>query len=154
MPETLQKFQYQGHDSLVLPACRQNFTILQTWLSDIADTLNLSSRDKRQILISCDEIFTNIAAYAYADTPGGGNAEIAVTFAPGSRELQIRISDRGKAFDPLSSAAPDVTQPLAERKVGGLGLFMVKKMMNNVEYERQNDHNVLILTKICTAGDK
>lgn len=154
MPDALKIFQYQDKDSLVLPACRENFTILQEWLSDIADTLNLSSRDKRQILIACDEIFTNVSSYAYADTPQGGNAEIKVTFAPETRQLQIKISDHGKEFNPLNSETPDVTQPLSERKVGGLGIFMVKKMMDNVEYERLDNCNVLTLTKCCAAGDK
>ena len=154
MPETLQKFQYQGNDSLVLPACRENFTILQEWLNSIADTLNLCSRDKRQILISCDEIFTNIASYAYADNPQGGNVDVSVTFDPDAKQLQITISDKGIAFNPLDSETPDVTLPLSERKVGGLGLFMVKKMMDKVEYNYRDDRNILILTKSCTVGDK
>ena len=61
--------------------------------------------------------------------------------------LRLTFTDTGRPFDPLQADDPDTKVPLSERKIGGLGIFVVKKMMDKVEYRRENDRNILTLTK-------
>ncbi|MDR0857795.1 MAG: ATP-binding protein [Oscillospiraceae bacterium] len=95
-----------------------------------------------QILISAEEIFVNIAHYAY---PNGGNAEVCASVTDSN--VVITFSDNGKPFNPLEVAAPDITKSAEEREAGGLGIFMVKKMMSGVEYNFIDGRNVLTITK-------
>jgi anti-sigma regulatory factor (Ser/Thr protein kinase) len=118
----------------------------------IAAELDIQERIKKQLIISCDEIFTNIASYAYSD--GKGDVAITVEFVSETRSLRIIFSDSGIAFDPLEISEPDTSSALSERKVGGLGMFMVKKMMDSVEYCRQDGKNILTLTKCLEKQDK
>ncbi len=145
MPDSIRHFQYQGSDSLSLPAEREAFNTLKDWLSGIAEELKLPARSRKQLLIAADEIFTNIASYGYPK--GGGKANVSVEFDCSANELTVTFSDSGIAYNPLESELPKLDKPLAERPVGGLGLFMVKKMMDSVEYHRRDERNVLILKK-------
>ena len=95
-----------------------------------------------EIDIAVEEIFMNIANYAYA--PAVGKAVISVS--TGDRVV-IRFEDTGKPYNPLEQPAPDLDKPLAEREIGGLGIFLVKKIMDSVEYFRLEDKNILIMTK-------
>lgn len=152
MPESVRKFQYQGRDALQLPAEREAFATLKAWLSDIAGELELPEKTRKQLLIAADEIFTNIATYGYPRQ--GGSAEVKVAFDVVPQVLAIEFIDTGVAYNPLENAAPDVSKPLAERNVGGLGIFMVKKMMDSVEYRRADGCNHLILKKCLNRGPR
>ncbi|MDD4817458.1 MAG: ATP-binding protein [Victivallaceae bacterium] len=152
MADIIRKFQYHGHDALLLPAEREAFVTLQTWLSGIADELELPENTRKKLLIAADEIFTNIAAYGY---PGsGGTAEVEVTFNITRQLLTMKFIDAGIAYNPLESPPPDLTKPLTERSIGGLGIFMVKKLMDTVAYKRENDRNILILEKHLLNREK
>ncbi len=141
-------FQYQGEEALCLPARREAFTTLKAWLGTIAGELGLSDKLRKQLLIVADEIFTNIASYGYPSTEG--DATVAVQFDDVRTELTLTFSDSGVPFNPLDTAEPDVTSPLAERTIGGLGMFMVKKLMDEVAYHREGERNILILKKRIT----
>lgn len=145
MTDTIRRFQYQGQDELALPAERDAFTTLKAWISGIADDLSMAEKDKKKLLIAADEIFTNIVSYGYPHE--GGTANVAVEFDPAARLLTMTFTDTGVAYDPLAAAAPDVSRPLAERHPGGLGIFMVRRLMDSVEYHRQDGKNVLVLQK-------
>lgn len=148
MPDNIRKFQYHGKDSLSLPAERNAFITLKTWLSDIAQELELTEKMTKQLLIAADEIFTNIASYGYPQE--GGTAEVTVEFNFSQRLLSMTFSDNGIAYNPLESSAPDISKPLVERQIGGLGVFIVKKLMDSVEYRRENNLNILTMTKSIT----
>ena len=96
-----------------------------------------------QIDIAVEEIFTNIARYAYA--PGEGSAVIGVLAEPGRAE--ITFSDTGMPYNPLLREDPDVTLAAEEREIGGLGIFMVKKTMDEMRYEYSTGQNLLTLVK-------
>ena len=152
MTEKLKTFSCNGNSQLVLPAERGEFTVLQQWLLSIAAELEMPERIRKQLMICCDEIFTNIASYAY---PGGsGNVTVAVEFVAATQSLRIIFSDSGTAFNPLEISAPDTSSALSERKIGGLGMFLVKKMMDSVEYCRQDGKNILTLTKCLENRNK
>ena len=96
-----------------------------------------------QIDVAVEELFVNIANYAYGEA--GGDATIAIGVQDGI--ATIRLTDSGKPFDPLKKADPDVTLSAEEREIGGLGIYMVKKTMDGVVYAYENGKNVLTLTK-------
>ena len=93
--------------------------------------------------VCVEEIFVNIAHYAYPQ--GGGWAEIYCQAGPG--RVEIRLEDEGVAFDPLSRTDPDVTLDAQARQIGGLGIFMVKRSMDQVSYCRQEGRNKLTMVK-------
>lgn len=146
MPDTIRKFQYQGKDSLSLPAERNAFITLKTWIFGIAEELELVEKTTSQLLIVADEIFTNIANYGYPQKDG--TAEVAIEFNVTQRFLSMTFSDTGVAYNPLESEPPDISKPIAERQVGGLGIFIVKKLMDSVEYQRKNNLNILTMIKL------
>lgn len=98
-----------------------------------------------EIDVALEEIFVNIASYAY---PGEkGTAEIDVCADESERCITIRLSDSGLKFDPLAKPDPNTSLTANERSIGGLGIFMVKKMMDSVEYEYKDQMNILTLKK-------
>ncbi|MCL2013517.1 MAG: ATP-binding protein [Oscillospiraceae bacterium] len=96
-----------------------------------------------QIEIAVDEIFSNIARYAYHPNIGAATVRIAV-----DNEITIEFEDSGMQYDPLSERDPDITPPVGKRKIGGLGIFMVKNIMDSVEYRREGSKNILTIRKI------
>ena len=98
-----------------------------------------------QINIAVEEIFVNIAHYAYA--PDIGNARITVDFEGDPLSVVITFADSGMPYDPLAKEDPDVTLSVSERQIGGLGIYMVKKSMDDVEYEHKDGFNILTIKK-------
>ncbi|MBE6392683.1 MAG: ATP-binding protein [Lentisphaerae bacterium] len=152
MTEEIKIFNCDGNTQLIVPADRKEFPVLRQWILSIAAELDIGKSIQKKLLISCDEIFTNIASYAYPD--GNGTVEVSIEFVSPTRELRIIFSDSGTAFDPLEISDPDTGSALSERKVGGLGMFMVKSMMDSVEYSRKDGKNILILTKCLEKQNK
>jgi anti-sigma regulatory factor (Ser/Thr protein kinase) len=91
-----------------------------------------------------DEVVANIISHGYDDT---AEHQIHVTLALDESVLTIRVEDDGRAFDPLAAPPPDLDLPLEERPVGGLGIHIVRSVMDAVEYQRDGDRNVLIMKK-------
>ena len=95
--------------------------------------------------VAAEEIFVNIALYAYA--PETGRADITFDVNKEKKEAVITFRDKGVAFNPLEKQDPDVTQSAEERQIGGLGIYIVKKTMDEVKYERTDGENVLTIRK-------
>lgn len=95
------------------------------------------------VLIAAEELFVNIASYAY-DAPGGV-AELSC--AAGSGKAEVCFRDRGAPYNPLSRAEPDITLDAEERPIGGLGIFMVRQMMDTVSYVYREGRNTLTIIK-------
>ena len=87
-----------------------------------------------------EEAVTNIIFYAFENK---AEHEIEITIALNNRQLEITIVDDGKPFDPTQKAQPDITLPAEDRAIGGLGIFLIQKMMDEVIYRRKNNHNLL-----------
>ena len=98
-----------------------------------------------QIDVAVEEIFVNIASYAYA--PGEGDATIEADIYDDPLRIAIRFTDSGMPYDPLAKEDPDVTLPAEERQIGGLGIYMVKKSMDEVAYEHKDGNNVFTIIK-------
>lgn len=98
-----------------------------------------------QIDIAVEELFVNIAHYAYA--PGVGPAAIRMEVGGDPATVTITFTDRGRPFNPLEKPDPDVTLSAEEREVGGLGIFMVKKSMDDMQYSHSDGQNILTIRK-------
>ena len=97
------------------------------------------------ICVAIEEVFVNVAHYAYGE--GEGDMTLSIAFNPESREVTFRMADKGIPFDPLKKPDPDITLSAEEREIGGLGIFITKKTMDTVSYAYENGENVLTMTK-------
>ena len=108
----------------------------------------LSSDVTADVQVALDETLTNIIKYGYADNQVH---QIHIQLGIERGVLVVEIEDDGVAFNPLDAAAPDLKAPLNERRVGGVGIHFVKKLMSEVRYDRVGDLNRLVLKKKLTV---
>jgi anti-sigma regulatory factor (Ser/Thr protein kinase) len=104
----------------------------------------LPSKLCAEFTLALDEVLTNIISYGYPD-PGEHTIIVRLAFEDGC--LRAEVEDDGVPFNPLTAAEPDTAAPLEDRKIGGLGILIVKKLMDAVAYERAGGKNILILKK-------
>ena len=97
------------------------------------------------ICVAIEEVFVNVAHYAYGD--GEGDMTLGIGFKDESREITFKMTDKGTPFDPLKKPDPDITLSAEDREIGGLGIFITKKTMDTVTYAYENGENVLTMTK-------
>ena len=97
------------------------------------------------MLIATEEIYVNIAHYAYGGKEGEAQVAMEVTSDP--KKLRLVFRDRGTPYNPLEKEDPDISLPAEERPIGGLGIFMVKEIMDSVEYEFKDGQNILTMEK-------
>ena len=128
---------------LVLSTQTAEFDQLRSWFQEFARQLELPEEITSRMLIAADEVFTNIAEYAYPGAAG----QVEVSAEQKDAMLRLTFKDSGKPFDPTKTADPDIRAPAAERPIGGLGIFVMKKLMDQVEYRRENGCNILTLSK-------
>jgi anti-sigma regulatory factor (Ser/Thr protein kinase) len=115
----------------------------------VGASLGLSKKLIFEMNLALDELFTNIISYAFQD-----NREhiIKIDIAAENRELKLRIEDDGIPFDPAMAEAPDLACKIEKCKIGGLGIHLIKNLMDEIRYERVNDTNILYLTKKIHAS--
>lgn len=114
-------------------------------LEKLAENWSLSTKDVFEINLALEELITNIIFYAYTDEL---EHRILLNFVKSGNKLTITLIDNGKAFDPIEAEVPvDINKPLEERKIGGLGIHLVKKLMDDVSYCRKDNKNILTLKK-------
>ena len=131
--------------SITLPAAVENIGKITAFVEGRMEEKDCPLKQIMQVSMAVDEVMANVAMYAYA--PGTGDVTVDVGFDDESRTVSITFIDRGVAFDPLAKEDPDVTLPAEQRKIGGLGIFLVKKTMDDVAYRREGDKNVLCIKK-------
>ncbi len=101
--------------------------------------------DILKIHMLVDEIFSNIASYAYEDEPG--EVSIALFHDSEAESVSITFRDRGRPYNPLEQETPDVSLPVKKRRPGGLGVFMVRNTVDDIHYENTDGQNVLTIVK-------
>ena len=132
---------------ILLEADLENLhTLFDFVLSPLRDA-GCSNKDIRLVKLCVEEVFTNIASYAYH--PGRGQARVSIDIRGRSPiRLSISLYDRGSPFNPLTDVpTPDVMVGLEDRPIGGLGIHLVKAKMDHVSYEYRDGQNVLTMTK-------
>jgi len=119
------------------------------WLTEQVDGLleglDCPMKAQMQIDVAIDEWMANIASYAYGN--GVGEVTVRFDFQPDDRTVVLTFIDSGVPYDPLAKPDPDVTLSVDKREVGGLGIFLVKKTMDDMTYARRDGHNVLTIRK-------
>ncbi len=116
------------------------------FVNEYLTELGCPNRVRIQIDVAIDELFSNIARYAYS--PGRGTATVRAEVGEDPRCVAVTFIDQGKPFDPLKAKIPDTTAlPAGLRPIGGLGLIMVKKTMDDISYRYQNGKNILTIRK-------
>ena len=97
------------------------------------------------ICVAVEEVFVNIARYAYPE--GEGDMRLEIGFDKEKRAVTFRMTDRGVPFDPLKKSDPDLSLSAEEREIGGLGIFITKKTMDTLSYAYENGENILTMVK-------
>jgi len=126
-----------------LPARIENLNKLMRFVSDFAKETGFSQKRIREIELATEEALVNIFSYAYPDE-NSGDVEVRCRMADDTGMI-IEISDTGKPFDILSSSEPDLISNISERKIGGLGVYLIRKMVDEVRYRRDKGMNILSL---------
>ena len=130
---------------LNLAATVENIEVVTDFVNEQLESLACPPKAQMQIDIAIDELFGNIAHYAY--NPEVGNATVRVEVIEEPLAVVITFIDKGVPYDPLAKEDPDITLTAEERGIGGLGIFMVKKSMDDVAYEYKDGQNILTIKK-------
>ena len=120
-------------------------------LEDFGEKFGLSKKLIFEINLALDELFTNIISYGFQDDK---EHFVRVTLIPENDQLCLCIEDDGKPFNPIEFETPDVSCSVEECKIGGLGIHIMKKLMDEVCYERCDDKNILNLKKKISPQEK
>jgi len=130
---------------LVIDAKRENLPAVLALVDEQLEAVECPMLTQTSIDVAVEEVFINIASYAY-DTEIG-TATVQVTVLQDPLSVEITFIDNGTQYDPLAKEDPDITLPKQKRKKGGLGIFMVKKTMDDVVYEYKDGKNILTIKK-------
>lgn len=132
-------------EQLTVDAKTDNLEQVLDFINEQIELCDCSMKVQIQIDIAVEEIFVNIANYAYQDKIG--QAEVQTEIQEDPLTIFITFIDSGIPYDPLAKEDPDTTLSAEDREIGGLGIFMVKKSMDNISYEYKQGHNILTLQK-------
>ena len=124
------------------PAKLEHLHTMLTWLRNQFTGNHISAKELMQLELASEEALVNIIKYAHA-----GNIALSVNFTI-NKEMEITITDQGEMFNPLSFLPKNTNLPLEQREMGGLGIMMMKNLVDSVDYKRHNHQNILILKKI------
>ena len=137
---------------LTVEATIENVPKVMEFVDEQLEQFDCPMKTQMQVDVAVEELFSNIARYAY--NPGIGSATMRVEVAEGPLAVVITFIDNGIPYDPLAKADPDITLPAEEREIGGLGIYMVKKAMDEISYEYKDGQNILRIKKNVTRdGD-
>lgn len=135
---------------LTLAATLENLEAVTDFVNEQLELLDCPMKAQMQIDIAIDEIFSNIARYAYA--PGSGDVTVRVETEIDPLAVMITFIDAGIPYNPLTKEDPDTTLSAEERQIGGLGIYMVKKSMDVMEYAFEDGCNKLSMKKFLSVG--
>ena len=128
---------------LTVAATVENIETVTNFVNEQLEALDCPMKAQMQIDIAIDELFGNIAHYAY--NPEIGKATVRVEVIEDPLAVVITFIDKGVPYDPLAKADPDTTLSAEEREIGGLGIYMVKKSMDDITYEYRDGQNILAI---------
>ncbi len=130
---------------MTLAASKEKLDEVLSFIDEELEKVSCPPRIMMQVDIAVEELFVNIASYAYA--PGKGTALIRVEMEKNPLAIRITFEDSGIPYNPLAKADPDITLSAEDRQIGGLGIYMVKKSMNDVIYQHKDGKNILTIVK-------
>jgi len=130
---------------MTIAAAVENIDVVTDFVSEQLEAFDCPMKAQMQISIAIDELFGNIAHYAYGDQTGEATIRVELTQEP--RAAVITFIDSGVPYNPLAKEDPDTTLSAEDRQIGGLGIFMVKKSMDEVTYAYKDGQNMLTIRK-------
>lgn len=130
---------------LTIDATIENVPAVTAFVDEQLEQLDCPMKTQIQVDVAIDELFGNIAHYAYNPEVGPATVRVEVTENP--LAVVITFSDNGVPYDPLAKEDPDITLSAEEREIGGLGIYMVKKSMDDISYEYRDGKNILKIKK-------
>lgn len=130
--------------SIVVSSRTENLLVIRDFVSRAAQSVGFGDDEINNISLAVDEACSNIIKHAYNNA---ADKEIQITISAEGPEFQIKVIDQGKHFDPDHIPVPDMKEYFTRYKRGGLGMFLMKKLMDKVEYDILPDQNVVRLTK-------
>ena len=123
----------------------ENLEKITSFVEEALEKIGCPMKVRIQMNVAIDEIFSNICYYAYQ--PGTGDATILLDISENPTQVTVTFIDQGIPYDPLKQEEPDTTLSADERTIGGLGIFMVKKSMDELSYEYKDGKNILNMKK-------
>lgn len=148
---TMLVFDYQAKkgdekvERKVFPAKTETLTDVLAFTEQMLEKYECPMKIQTAICVAIEEVFVNVAHYAYGE--GEGDVTLEIGFEEKTRNITFRMIDKGVAFDPLKKPDPDITLSAEEREIGGLGIFITKKTMDLVTYAYENGENILTMVK-------
>ncbi|MBO7730339.1 MAG: anti-sigma factor antagonist [Lachnospiraceae bacterium] len=136
----------EAANELVVDADTEKLAEVNAFISRYLEAAECSVKTEMEILLAVEEIFTNVASYAYKEEKGKAIIRVMLSERPSA--ITISIIDWGIPYDPLAKEDPDVTLSADKRDIGGLGVFLAKQVMDEIDYERTDGQNILTMKKI------
>ena len=131
--------------SKTFPAKTESLNDVLGFVEETLESFECPMKIQTAICVAIEEVFVNVAHYAYKD--GDGDMTLGISFDEQSRAITFQMTDKGVPFDPLKKPDPDITLSAEEREIGGLGIFIAKKTMDSLSYSYENGENVLTMIK-------
>ena len=130
---------------ITVPAETASLETVNTFIQEKLEAIDCPKRARMQMQLAVEEIFVNISSYAYH--PEIGQAEVGVDIDGDPATVTIRFLDQGRPFNPLEKPDADITLSAQDREIGGLGILLVKRIMDQVDYAYENGKNILTIKK-------
>lgn len=121
----------------------ENFDICASFIEQQMEEAGFDSKAIIKVVTACEEIIVNVMNYSYSD----GEGDLEISFSDGEGFIRIIFIDSGKPFNPLEKSDINISLSADEREIGGLGIHMVKRLVDDVNYEYRDNQNVLTLVK-------
>jgi len=131
-------------DSIILPATQDSLPAIRNYVFSTCSESALPEGLASKIDLVLEELIVNVCCYAYGNNKGN----VTVVCRNENHKISLTISDRGMPFNPLENAAPEIHADIDQRKIGGLGIYLVKEMVDDIRYERNGDTNSISVTWI------
>ena len=129
--------------SLEKEALRDNLEELFAFVEQALTSLNTPASDRDKMMMALDEALTNVVLYAYPENQRG---MVGIRICRNDNTITAEVVDHGKPFDPTAHPAPDITLPIEQRPIGGLGIHLMRNLVTSVRYNRKKGENHLVLT--------
>ena len=132
-----------GEFERTLPAVTEALPGLLDALAAWLDEHGVLAPPRDDLLLALDEAVSNVIEHGYSDVPG----RMTVSAREATGGIELRVADDASPFDPLAAPLPDLDAPLEDRPIGGLGVFLIRQLMDRVEYRREDGQNVLVMSR-------
>ena len=130
---------------ITLPAVIESIETATDFVNGVLEDVGCSMRAQMQLAIALDELMSNVAHYAYKS--GQGDVTVSIEILKDPKRAVLTLTEEGAPYNPLEKEDPDVTLSAEKRKIGGLGIFIVKRSMDDMTYEYKDGKNIVTVVK-------